>query len=86
MKIFLIADILLAVLNTHFMAPDGSRIACAREKEDQQEAREKRKTNKKKIKTEEARLFYWPNSVLAIYDENFADEIVTLLFTSIMVY
>lgn len=58
------------------MAPDGSRIACAREKEDQQE----------KKKTEEARLFYWPNSVLAIYDENFADEIVTLLFTSIMVY
>lgn len=59
-------------------------------------AREKRKTNKKrerkgrptrkKKKTEEARLFYWPNSVLAIYDENFADEIVTLLFTSIMVY
>lgn len=50
-------------------------------------AREKRKTKKKKEKkTEEARLFYWPNSVLAIYGENFADEIVTLLFTSIMVY
>lgn len=54
----------------------GRPTRSAREKEDQQE----------KKKTEEARLFYWPNSVLAIYDENFADEIVTLLFTSIMVY
>lgn len=48
--------------------------------------RERKGRPTRKKKTEEARLFYWPNSVLAIYDENFADEIVTLLFTSIMVY